>query len=250
MVKHWRAGWAAGSPTDPDFPFGVVQLAGNLGDPLQLPIFRFVGQTQSTGVLPTSALPNSFLATAYDLGDAASPFGAVHCRYKSDVGVRLALGARRLAYGEYQLHVQPVFESARASTAPDGAVSVTLAFTDTGAKGLALLPMNISEAHDMTNWTGTTPFEVCTPPSLTAAEGHALLELCGANDTSFAGWRLAPTTTLGAGGNTIVLGGLATQPMAVRFAWRAYPCEFKGCGVASAAEGIPPPPFWALVERS
>ena len=100
----------------------------------------------------------------------------------------------------------------------------------------------------MTNWTGTTPFEVCTPPSLTTAEGHALFEPCGANDTSFAGWRLAPTTTLGAGGDTIVLGGLATKPMAVRFAWRAYPCEFKGCGVASAAEGIPPPPFWALVE--
>merc|ERR1711871_1239137 len=32
MVKHWRSGWAAGSSSDPAFPFGVVQLAGDVGN--------------------------------------------------------------------------------------------------------------------------------------------------------------------------------------------------------------------------
>ena len=37
-------------------------------------------------------------------------------------------------------------------------------------------------------------------------------------------------------------------PAAVRYAWRAYPCEREGCGLHSAAEGVPPPPFHAWVE--
>ena len=110
----------------------------------------------------------------------------------------------------------------------------------------------------MTNWDGTTPFEVCA-----AGAGAA----CGAMSTSFDGaWSLAPRTSLGADGKNIVLSGFADggsdrgrgggraefPPAAVRFAWRAYPCEVLGCGVYTVVGGVPlpPAPFHSAVEVS
>ena len=110
----------------------------------------------------------------------------------------------------------------------------------------------------MTNWDGTTPFEVCA-----AGAGAA----CGAMSTSFDGaWSLAPRTSLGADGKSIVLSGFADggsdrgrgggraefPPAAVRFAWRAYPCEVLGCGVYTVVGGVPlpPAPFHSAVEVS
>ena len=109
----------------------------------------------------------------------------------------------------------------------------------------------------MTNWDGTTPFEGCA-----AGAGAA----CGAMSTSFDGaWSLAPRTSLGADGKSIVLSGFADggsgrgrggraefPPAAVRFAWRAYPCEVLGCGVYTVVGGVPlpPAPFHSAVEVS
>ena len=53
---------------------------------------------------------------------------------------------------------------------------------------------------------------------------------------------------LGRNGTSVLLGGMPAFPAAVRYAWRAYPCEREGCGLHSAAEGVPPPPFHAWVE--
>ena len=53
---------------------------------------------------------------------------------------------------------------------------------------------------------------------------------------------------LGPNGTSVLLGGMPAFPAAVRYAWRAYPCEREGCGLHSAAEGVPPPPFHAWVE--
>ena len=38
---------------------------------------------------------------------------------------------------------------------------LALTFASVGNSGLKLRPMNISKAHNMTHWTGSTPFEVC-----------------------------------------------------------------------------------------
>ena len=60
--------------------------------------------------------------------------------------------------------------------------------------------------------------------------------------------RSAPkTTTLGAGGDTVVLGGLSGDVAAVRYAWRGYPCERAACGLHSKKEGLPPPPFYVAL---
>ena len=80
MVASWRKQWHAAShgETPAAFPFGIVQLSANvdLKHPLQYTLLRWL-QTGGTGALPAPNLPHTFLATAYDLGDATSPFGAV-----------------------------------------------------------------------------------------------------------------------------------------------------------------------------
>jgi hypothetical protein len=62
-------------------------------------------------------------------------------------------------------------------------------------------------------------------------------------------WSQPPNVKLGPEGKTIVLGGMAGpgKVAAVRMNWRSYPCEHLSCGVYSAAENLPPAPFWAEV---
>lgn len=71
---------------------------------------------------------------------------------------------------------------------------------------------------------------------------------CGAL-SRYDGWAPASSVRVGRGGDSIILGLPKGQAMAVRYAWRAYPCEYRGCGVYSKAEQLPPPPFWALVGK-
>ncbi|EOD10902.1 hypothetical protein EMIHUDRAFT_104986 [Emiliania huxleyi CCMP1516] len=200
LVKRWREGWGGWRRHDHGFAFGVVQLAGDVDEkaPIALPIFRWLGQTQGFGSLPNTKMPNTFLASAFDLGDAASPFGSVHSRHKKEVGERLALAARRWAYREPSITAGPILQSAVADA---GRRRVVLTFREVGPSGLVLSRMNTSRAHNMTNWDGTTPFEVC-------ADGAGAA--CGAMSTSFDGaWSLAPRTSLGADGKSIVLSGFA-----------------------------------------
>ena len=83
MIDLWRKTWSAEEgTTDPLAPFGIVDLAsgqseghganGAMGN------FR-VAQTGGFGVLPNAAMPNTFIANAYDLGD---PW-AKDCFYKN-----------------------------------------------------------------------------------------------------------------------------------------------------------------------
>lgn len=109
LINDWRAKWTATSGTPPAFPFLFVQLSpyyystpppcldgGNgAADPGLLPLQRIV----QTGAL---SLPAVGMASAIDIGDAASPYwpGSVHPRNKRVVAERLALEARRMVYGE------------------------------------------------------------------------------------------------------------------------------------------------------
>ena len=81
------------------------------------------------------------------------------------------------------------------------------------------------------------------------AEEGARDDMCSATGR-FEGWSLAPYTSLGTGGKSIVLSGFSSfPPAAVRYAWRAYPCEAHGCGVYAMIEDVrvPPAPFYSKV---
>ena len=81
MMKLWRSAWAAlPSTTPPDAIFGVVGLASGTdeGHKYNMPFFRHA-QTGGYGVLPNPAMPNSFFASGYDIGD---PWDS-HCAERS-----------------------------------------------------------------------------------------------------------------------------------------------------------------------
>ena len=173
LVNSWRSHWHSGSggETAGDFPFGVVQLSAvivaansSANSSIACTQIRWY-QTRQLGSLPNPLMKNTFMATTYDLGDATSPYGSVHTRYKTEVGERLSLAGRHVAYGEH-VYTGPVFanitaKSCSASPGGSSSYSITLGFRNPGASGLEIRPMNISKTFDQGRWTGSSAFEVC-----------------------------------------------------------------------------------------
>ena len=102
LIRDWRSHWNQG-----DFPFLFVQLP-NFMEPQNRPgdggWVRF-REAQAQAL----ALPNTAMAVAIDLGE----WNDVHPLNKKDVGMRLALAARRVAYGENIVHAGPLFKAMR-----------------------------------------------------------------------------------------------------------------------------------------
>jgi len=83
MIRGWRSAWGQG-----DFPFYFVHLAGFCArqrDPVERGSRAKLREAQLKGM----ALPNTGLAVATDIGDAAD----IHPRNKQEVGRRLSLWA-------------------------------------------------------------------------------------------------------------------------------------------------------------
>jgi hypothetical protein len=83
LVSSYRR-WFSAVPntTDPLAPFGVVTLAATTseGNGVKMAAMRW-SQTANFGVLPNAAMPNTFLAQAFDLGDPweMASADAKHC---------------------------------------------------------------------------------------------------------------------------------------------------------------------------
>jgi sialate O-acetylesterase len=120
MITDWRTRWNQG-----DFPFLFVQLANYLA-PQQNP-----GESEWAELREAQAmaltLPNTGMAVAIDIGEVAD----IHPKNKKDVGHRLALAARQVAYGETVGYSGPVYQSMQRKGR-----TLRLAFTHTGG-GLA-----------------------------------------------------------------------------------------------------------------
>lgn len=96
MISDWRARWGQG-----DFPFLWVQLA-NFRDAKADPRpddWAVLREAQER----TLRLPATGTALAIDIGDARN----IHPTDKQTVGARLALAARKVAYGEQLVHSGP-----------------------------------------------------------------------------------------------------------------------------------------------
>ena len=102
MIKDWRTAWGQG-----DFPFLIVQLA-NFRAVKPVPAESDWAELREAQYLTAKTVPNAGLAVAIDLGDAND----IHPNNKQDVGARLALAARKIAYGEKNLVASgPVYKS-------------------------------------------------------------------------------------------------------------------------------------------
>ncbi|XP_075695297.1 sialate O-acetylesterase isoform X3 [Rhinoderma darwinii] len=78
LITDWRRSFHEGSmgQTDPNFPFGFVQLStGPKYRPIvNIPVIRW-HQTADYGYAPNPKMPNTFMAVSMDLGDERCPYG-------------------------------------------------------------------------------------------------------------------------------------------------------------------------------
>jgi sialate O-acetylesterase len=96
MIQDWRREWRIGA-----FPFLFVQLAnyGRVPEESTWPELR-EAQAMALG------LANTGMAVTIDIGNPTD----IHPKNKQDVGLRLALAARAIAYGEHDLEYSgPLF---------------------------------------------------------------------------------------------------------------------------------------------
>jgi sialate O-acetylesterase len=100
MIRSWRDGWGRG-----DFCFLIVQLApfqGNMNRPLW-------PELREAQLLTAQTVPNVGMVVITDVGDKME----IHPKENDPVGLRLALAARALAYGEPIDWSGPVFDKAQ-----------------------------------------------------------------------------------------------------------------------------------------
>jgi sialate O-acetylesterase len=103
LIRDWRQQWNEG-----DFPFLFVQIASYKSSPDEnWPIVREAQRR-------TLSLRNTGMAVTIDIGEADN----VHPADKQDVGARLALAARKIAYGEDVEDSGPAYR--QTSIAADG----------------------------------------------------------------------------------------------------------------------------------
>jgi sialate O-acetylesterase len=121
MITSWRARWEIG-----DFPFLFVQLA-NFMERKELQSesnWAHLREAQRA----TLELPFTGMVTTIDIGEEKD----IHPRNKKDVGERLWLQARKVAFGEKVLASGPVFQDAKIE-----GKDLVLTFSEVG-KGLKL----------------------------------------------------------------------------------------------------------------
>ena len=130
MIEDWRRAWGLG-----DFPFLFVQLANFAKAPQgQWPELR-EAQTMALG------LRNTGMAVTIDIGDPND----IHPKNKQDVGLRLGLAARAIAYKQKVAYSGPMY---RQLSREGNALRVWFDSTDGGlvAKGGELKSFEIAGA--------------------------------------------------------------------------------------------------------
>jgi len=100
MITNWRTAWGIG-----DFPFLFVQLANFMERQVVQPDsdWAFLREAQAQ----TLELPATGMAVTIDVGEAED----IHPKNKKDVGERLWLQAKKVAFGEDLLASGPVFKT-------------------------------------------------------------------------------------------------------------------------------------------
>lgn len=100
MIQQWRKDWNIG-----EFPFLWVQLA-NYKQP-QAPSAESNWAILRDSQSKTLKIPKTAQAVIIDIGEADN----IHPKNKKDVGYRLSLGARKIAYNENIIYSGPTFKN-------------------------------------------------------------------------------------------------------------------------------------------
>jgi sialate O-acetylesterase len=196
LIGDWREKWGEG-----DFPFLYVQLANFIYQGWSFPMVR---ESQ----LKTLALPATGMAVAVDIGNPTD----IHPADKTDVGHRLALAARHVAYGENIVYSGPIYDTMTLEGS-----RISLSFKDIGG-GLTM---------GVPPWTPTGQ-PVPEPTELTG------FEIAG-DDKKF-----VPAKAEIDGDSVVVSSDQVSDPTAVRYDWDNNPVPL---GNLYNKDGLPASPF-------
>jgi hypothetical protein len=271
MLQDWRETWHTNSlgSTATDFPFGFVQLstwgkAPQDGKPLPatqedltVATVRW-GQTANYGYVPNPILKNVFMSVAVDLGSHIGGCGAdffpnlcIHPCFKQEVGRRLALGARAVAYGETGVYFQGPIPDKVVSASSSNRQLLLPPAPQPPAPALAL-----AVRSDIVS--GTTGIAIADDIKAPMASLVIHFRNVGASGIEIRdktlGWellvgskwmdaRVTSSTSV-----TVTIEGGAGAASAVRYLWKQAPCgvphfEQGNCSVYAAAENLPAAPF-------
>ncbi|MDB6110169.1 MAG: sialic acid-specific 9-O-acetylesterase [Pedosphaera sp.] len=209
LITDWRSRWAAG-----DFPFLFVQLAAFVPPPKSPATgnWALIREAQSKALL----LPRTAMAVTIDLGAGKN----IHPQDKADVGHRLALAARRMAYGEDLVFSGP---ACAAMTLEDGKIRLTFKHAGHGLQAGA------------PPWTA----DGTKPAAPTELSGFAI-----AGDDQ----KWIQARAIIDGDTVVVSSDEVAHPVAVRYGWADNP----SCNLYNQ-EGLPASPFrtdaWPLPEN-
>lgn len=139
MIEDWRMHWQQGR-----FPFLYVQLA-NFMERKSEPSESDWAELREAQTR-TLDLPNTGMATIIDIGDAQD----IHPRNKHDVGKRLWLAARKVAYWEEVVHSGPMYKSHKSE---GSTVTVEFDFANNGLKaGTEVIGFELAGADGKFHW--------------------------------------------------------------------------------------------------
>lgn len=142
LINDWRTQWKQGN-----FPFLFVQLA-NFMAPKNFPSESNWAATRQAQ-LNTLSVSNTAMAVTIDLGD----WNDIHPENKKDVGIRLALLAKKLAYGDNKIICSgPLYHSIKTESN-----KIIISFTNTGSglmskNGEKLKYFSIAGADNKYTW--------------------------------------------------------------------------------------------------
>ena len=199
LITDWREKWGEGN-----FPFLFVQIA-DFGAPAKLPSEGSLARLRESQTKALS-LPNTGMAVAIDVGN---PYD-IHPKDKLDVGHRLALAARHVAYGEDIVYSGPIYDSMEVSGG-----KIVLHFKNIGS-GLKI---------------GAPPWSWSNAPLVVPTEltGFGI----AGEDRKWV-WAQAVIS----GDTVIVSSDEVPAPVAVRYGWANTPaCDLYN------REGLPASPF-------
>ena len=199
LITDWRMHWGA------EFPFLFVQLPGWEHDarPADQHDWPWLREAQ---LLTLKTVPRTAMAITIDVGDPAT----VHPSDKIDVGLRLALAARKLAYGEKIVASGPIYDGSSIE-----ASNIRVKFTERGS-GLAI---------------GQPPW---VPKDAQPLPTDKLIGFFIAGEDR----RWVEADAKIDGGSVLVSSAQVPRPIAVRYAWANAP----RCNLYNK-EGLPASPF-------
>lgn len=201
MIQDWRARWRVGP-----FPFLWVQLANYMA-PRDLPgesDWAVLRESQSAAL----SVANTGQAVIIDMGEAED----IHPKNKQDVGYRLGLAGRAVAYGEDIVYSGPTYSG---HTIDGG--RILIGFDHVGG-GLAAVER---------------------PTAAPRAEGHASADRLTGFAIAGANRRFVWADARVLGDQVIVSSPRVTNPVAVRYAWADNPETANLYNL----EGLPASPF-------